>query len=134
MVLLIRIYQTVPGSPLDTLLTTCLPLSPSKRALALEDSRDLEIAHADAARQGSTAAPSSAEDEVDFHYVCFVPSKSGRLYEMDGSKKGPVDKGVDLREGDDMLGENAMKLVKEFIEREKDGNLNFSLMALVPAQ
>ena len=36
-----------------------------------------------------------AEDEVDFHYVCFVKSsKTGHLYELGGDRKGPVDHGI----------------------------------------
>jgi ubiquitin carboxyl-terminal hydrolase L3 len=48
---------------------------------------------------------------------------------LDGDKKGPLDKHIMLREDEDMLSENALKVVREFIQREKT-NLNFSLMAL----
>jgi ubiquitin carboxyl-terminal hydrolase L3 len=113
-------------------LKTSIPLSPHERALALEGSKELEAAHASAALQGDTAVPASAEDEVDFHYVCFIKSRSGRLYEMDGGKKGPVDKGIVL--GDqDLLEEEALGLIREYIQREGSGNLNFSLMALTEA-
>ena len=63
-----------------------------------------------------TAVPASAEDEVDFHYVCFVKSRSGQLYEMDGDKKGPVNKGIALQD-EDLLGPAALGLVKEYIQR-----------------
>jgi len=117
------------GSSLAKLLTTCIPLNPHERALALENSEDVSAAYADAATEGHSAAP-DAEAEVDFHYVCFVQShKTGRLYELDGDKKGPLDKHIMLREDEDMLSENALKVVREFIQREKT-NLNFSLMAL----
>jgi ubiquitin carboxyl-terminal hydrolase L3 len=122
--------QTEPDSPLAKLLATCASLNPDDRALVLEESKDIEDAYANAARQGQTNVPASAESEVDFHYVCFVQShKNHRLYEMDGDKKGPVDSGYSLLDKDDLLGENGLKLVREFIEREK--NLNFSLLALV---
>lgn len=120
-----------PGSSFENLLTTCVPLDPHGRALALENSNDLETAHADAAKQGDSPVP-TAEDEVEFHYVCFVQSnKNGHLYEMDGGKKGPVDRGHVLDEDGDVLGQGGLNLVKEFIQREKGKNLNFSLMALV---
>jgi ubiquitin carboxyl-terminal hydrolase L3 len=48
---------------------------------------------------------------------------------LDGDKKGPLDKHIMLRGDEDMLSENALKVVREFIQREKT-NLNFSLMAL----
>ena len=108
---------------------TCIPLNPQERALALEASEELEAAHFEAAQQGDTAAPASAEDEVDFHYVCFAKSRSGRLYELDGGKKGPINRGL-IPPDEDLLGPGALKLIKEYLEREGSGNLNFSLMAL----
>jgi ubiquitin carboxyl-terminal hydrolase L3 len=123
---------TVPDSPLAKLLATCVPLSPHDRALALEDSKELEESHTDAAHQGDTAIP---EGDVDFHFLCFVQShKNGRLYELDGRKKGPVDTGRTLQGTEDVLNEEGLELVREFIRREKDGNLNFGLLALVPTQ
>jgi len=127
--------STEPDSLLGRLLATCVPLAPHDRALALEDSKDLEEAHAEAAKQGDSAVPANAEDEVEFHYVCFVQShKNGRVYELDGDKKGPVDSGCTLHDDDDLLSENALKLVRDFIRREKDQNVNFSLLALVTVE
>jgi ubiquitin carboxyl-terminal hydrolase L3 len=115
---------------LDKLLATCIPLDPYERALALESSEEVSAAHADAAAQGDSAAP-DAEAEVDFHYVCYVQShQTGRLYEMDGDKKGPLDKHVILREDEDMLSNNALSVVREFVQREGGTNMNFSLLAL----
>jgi len=123
-----------PDSLLAKLLATCVPLAPQDRALALEDSKDLEAAHADAAKRGDSDVPANAEDEVDFHYVCFVQShRNGRIYEMDGDKKGPVDTGVKLREDEDLLSECGVGLVRKFFQREKGENMNFSLLALVPS-
>ena len=100
---------------MDKLLATCIPLDPYGRALALESSEDISAVHADAAAQGDSAAP-DAEAKVDFHYVCFVQShKMGRLYEIDGDKKGPLDKHVILRADEDMLGKNALSVVREFV-------------------
>lgn len=53
---------------------------------------------------------------------------------MDGNKKGPIDKGTVLSGDQDLLSEEVLKFVREFIQREKDGNPNFNLMALVPAE
>jgi len=123
-----------PESALATLLATCIPLPPPARALALERSAELEAAHADAAQQGDSAVPARAEDAVDFHYVCFVRSHAdGHLYEMDGGKRGPVDRGAVLGADGDVLGRGGLDLVRAFIQREKGANLNFSLMALVAA-
>lgn len=119
-------------STLDNLNARCVPLPPFERALALEDSADLERAYASAAQQGDSAVPESAEDEVDYHYIAFVQSNSnGRLYEMDGDKKGPIDTGITLDPGEDMISEKALDPVKRYLRQEKGESLGFSLMALV---
>ncbi|KAI9866106.1 MAG: ubiquitinyl hydrolase 1 [Trichoglossum hirsutum] len=121
-----------PDSSLANLFASCLPLAPDDRALALEASEELESAHAEAAMQGDSSVPNSAEDEVDFHYVCFVKShKNGRLYQMDGDRKGPIDRGPLLSSDEDILAEGGLSVVREFIRRENSGNLKFSLLALV---
>lgn len=125
--------MTVPESPLAKLLTVCSPLSPAERALTIENDKDLETAYNAVATQGDSDVPASAEDEVDFHYVCFVKShKTGHLYEMDGDRKGPVDRGM-LGPMEDVLGERALSIIRGFIARERGGNPNFSLLVLAPA-
>ncbi|KAI0346890.1 cysteine proteinase [Trametopsis cervina] len=80
----------VEGTLLARLLQQCIPCRPEDRALVLEDSAELEKVYTAAALQGDTAPPDNAEDEVDFHYICFARSnKSGKLYELDGDKWGP---------------------------------------------
>lgn len=78
--------------------------------------------------------PTSAEAEVDFHYVCVVKShKTGHLYEMDGDRKGgPVDLGGSLEDDEDVLAEAGLSVVRKFIEREGGENMNFSLLVLAP--
>lgn len=56
--------------------------------------------------------------------------KNGHLYELDGDRKGPVDKGL-LAPDEDLLSASAVKIVKDFMQREHEGNSNFGLMALV---
>ena len=82
--------------------------------------------------QGDSTVPDNAEDEVDFHYVCFVKShKNGHLYQMDGDRKGPIDRGPLLAPQEDVLAEGGLSVIREFIRREKGGNPQFSLLALV---
>jgi ubiquitin carboxyl-terminal hydrolase L3 len=54
------------------LLEETVQLKPEERALVLEDSKELESAYTSVATEGDTQAPENAEDEVDFHYICFV--------------------------------------------------------------
>lgn len=121
---------TASDSTLSKLLEDSLSLQPDERAKILEDSEEIESAYATVARQGDSEVPENPEDEVEFHYVCFVRSpKSGHIYELDGDRKGPIDRGK-FEGAEDMLSEGCLNLVRDFITKEK-GNLNFSLMALV---
>jgi ubiquitin carboxyl-terminal hydrolase L3 len=84
--------------------------------------------------KGDTPAPTYAEDEVDFHFVCFVKSNgNSRIYELDGDRIRPVDKGVVMASNDDMLSEGGLGIVREFIQQKKGDGSGFSLMALVPS-
>jgi ubiquitin carboxyl-terminal hydrolase L3 len=128
--------QIIPDSALDKLIVKATPLAPKERALAVEDSSELENAHASAAATGDTSAP-EASDDVDLHYVCFVKSeKDGHLWEMDGTRKGPLDRGA-LDADEDMLSAKALDLgVRAFLRREEKaggGELRFSLIALAEA-
>lgn len=119
------------GSDLAHLLREALPLKPKDRARLLYESAALESAHRAAAIGGDTVAP-QADADVDLHYVCFIKSSSNRLWEMDGSRKGPLDRGQ-LDEEDDMLSEKALTLgVRAFLKREGESELRFSLIALCP--
>ncbi|EDU45000.1 ubiquitin carboxyl-terminal hydrolase isozyme L1 [Pyrenophora tritici-repentis Pt-1C-BFP] len=122
----------VQGSHLHHLLEKCEPLGPFDRANVLENDTELESAYREVATQGSSQVPANAEDEVDFHYVCFVKSnENGHLYELDGDRKGPKDRGP-LEPDEDVLSDGGRKVIKEFIEREQGQNTNFSLLALAP--
>lgn len=111
-----------------------MPLEPLARAKVLEQSEAVEEAYKEVALQGDSAVPANAEDEVDFHYVCFVKScKDNRLYELDGDRKGPIDRGL-LRADEDLLSrEVLLGVIGEYIRRENGGNPNFSLLVLGPA-
>ncbi|KAI9777416.1 MAG: ubiquitinyl hydrolase 1 [Candelina submexicana] len=124
-----------PSSDLSTLLKSAIPLKPTARADLLYESQALESAHQSAAALGDTSAP-SAEDKVDLHYVCFVKSRNGHLWELDGRRKGPLDRGP-LALADDVLCERALNIgVRSFLKREEmagGGELRFSLIALGPS-
>jgi ubiquitin carboxyl-terminal hydrolase L3 len=124
------VISTAKGTLLSNLLNQGVPLPPAERAHVLEESAELERAHRSVAVKGDTAAPEHGDVEVECHYLCFVRSqKDGHLYELDGDLKGPTDTGVVLEAGQDVLCEDALKLVKQYIDHS--GNVNFGLLALV---
>lgn len=120
--------KTESGSALDKLLKEATPLHPVARAKLLETSQSLAQAHHSAASQGDTAAP-QATDDVDLHYVCFVKTDDGKLWELDGRRKGPLERGS-LEEGEDVLSDKALTLgPKRFIERGGE-DIRFNAVAL----
>ena len=128
--------MTAPSTPLAELITQATPLDPASRAQLLETSPDLATAHASAAAEGDTAAP-AADEKVDLHFVAFIKSPEGNLWELDGSRKGPLNRGK-LPADEDVLGEKALELgAKRFIKAEQEageaGELRFSILALGPS-
>ena len=109
-------------------------MKPADRAQVLEDDAELESAYKMVALQGDSEVPENPEDEVDFHYICFVKSdKDGHLYEMDGDRKGPVDREARLGADEDVLDERSLDVIREFMQRENGHYVGFSLMVLAPA-
>lgn len=116
------------GSELDRLIKEATPLGPEERSRLLEKSEGLASAHKSVASQGDTVAP-DARDDVDLHYVCFVRTDDGNLWELDGRRKGPIMRGT-LTGGEDVLGPNALAMGPlKFLERE-GADLRFSCVAL----
>ncbi|KAJ2989220.1 hypothetical protein NUW58_g3583 [Xylaria curta] len=121
-----------PETTLAHLLQKCIQLKPAERAQELEDSKPLESAYSSVAKEGDTEAP-NAEDEVAFHYFCFVKShQNGHLFLLDGDRKRPIDLG-DLGAEADVLSEKCLNVIRGIMADAagQDDNLNFNLMALV---
>ncbi|KAK3369351.1 ubiquitin carboxyl-terminal hydrolase, family 1 [Lasiosphaeria ovina] len=119
------------GCILARLLQTCIPCGPEQRSGALENSLELEQAHAAVAAKGDSLVPDNAEDDVDFHYICFVRSNvDGHLYELDGDCKGPIDTGIALSAEEDVLSPQALGLIRGYVEQEEE-SIGFNVMALV---
>lgn len=101
----------------------------------LYQSQTLESAHADAAKKGDSTAP-DAEANVDLHFVAFVKSEEGELWELDGRRKGPLNRGK-LGPEDDVLSEKGQQLgVQAFLRREEEAGgreLRFSVVMLGPS-
>jgi ubiquitin carboxyl-terminal hydrolase L3 len=124
-----------PDSDLDTLVKNVTPLRPSERAQFLHDSDMLEKAHAAAAETGDSTAPPLGEDP-GHAFIAFVKGKDGHLWELEGRRKGPVDRGQ-LGEDEDVLSDRALSLGPlAFIQREEaagSGMVRFSCTVLGPS-
>lgn len=126
-----------PGSDLEALRRAAIPLKISERAQMLYDSEAFEAAHKSVANLGDTAVPSpELGHHAGQHFVSFVKAGDGHLWELEGSRKGPIDRGV-LPEDEDVLGPRALDLgINRVIRLVQDagiGDLRFSCIALAPS-
>lgn len=124
-----------PDSDLENFLREAIPLGPDKRANLIYNFKPFETACEEAASNGQSDKP-SAEEEPDLHYVCFVKDKNNFLWEMDGRRKGPLNRGQ-LHPDEDLLSNKALEFgVRPFMRREVasgQGELRFSLISLAPS-
>ena len=104
------------GSVLDAILNS---KSRQERQNILETSHVLDDAYIPIALQGQTAVADDWAWEPPFHYICFV-SLQERVWQLDGDRRGPVDKGERKK---------LVDVVREFMTERGEGA--FSLMALV---
>jgi len=99
-------------------------LSPLERALELENSPSIADAHEQIAAEGQTEAP-SADEELTNHFVAFV-HKNGHLYELDGRREFPVNRGATTPA---TLLEDAVSVCKEYMANDPE-ELRFTVVAL----
>ncbi|OJZ81574.1 hypothetical protein ASPFODRAFT_51959 [Aspergillus luchuensis CBS 106.47] len=119
-----------PDSDLAEIRKQAIPLDMDKRAKMLYDSETFEVAHKSVEQAGDTDA--NLMDERDGgHFVSFVKS-GGKLWELEGSRKGPLERG-DLGEDEDVLSPRALDMgLKRIIDLNagEGGSLCFSCIAL----
>lgn len=122
-----------PGSDLDKLVKNAIPLKPAERANLLYSSDMLETAHKEAAQTGDSRPP-TIEEPVDYAFAAFVKGKDNHLYQMEGWKKGPIDRGV-LGADDDLFCDKALEWGPlAVINEAKASEGRFSCIALVDAE
>lgn len=126
----------VPGSEFERIRRAAIPLKVSERAQMLYDSEAFEAAHESVAHLGDTAAPSpETGHRLGHHFISFVKTNDGHLWELEGSRKGPIDRGV-LAEDEDVLSPRALdmgiKRVIKLVQNAGIDDLRFSCTALAP--
>jgi ubiquitin carboxyl-terminal hydrolase L3 len=131
-----------PDTELARIRAAALPKTMRDRARVLEESAAFEAAHERAAHEraaqlGQSAVPShEAGHHLGNHFVAFVKGADGRLWELEGARTGPLDRGV-LAADEDVLSERALDLglrrVMEIGKADAGGDLRFSCTVLGPA-
>jgi ubiquitin carboxyl-terminal hydrolase L3 len=122
-----------PGSILARIREEALPLKMEERAKYLYDNKEFEEAHQSVAELGDTVAPDAEGGNEAGHFIAFIKGDDGKLWELEGSRKGPIERGL-LEDDEDVLSEKALALgIGRIIELEKangGGELRFSCIAL----
>lgn len=128
----------VPGSHFDRIRRAAVPLGMAERAKMLHDDEAFEVAHMSVAGMGDTPPPHDPQDPHAAHgqhFVSFVKADDGRLWELEGSRKGPLDRGL-LTDDEDPLSPAALdKGLRRVIKLEQEAggrDLRFSCIALAP--
>jgi ubiquitin carboxyl-terminal hydrolase L3 len=125
----------LPGSLLEQLRNAAIPLPKDERAQMLHDSKGFEEAHQSVAGLGDTPEPAIGSGEhMGQHFVAYVKA-NGHLWELEGSREGPLDRGA-LGEEEDVLSPKALELgLKRIIKLDLDAggqDPRFSCIALAP--
>ncbi|KAI3392812.1 hypothetical protein diail_5161 [Diaporthe ilicicola] len=125
----------LPGSDFEKIRRDAIPLKMADRAQMLHDSEPFEAAHKSVVEIGDTAAPPPEDNRhAGQHFVSFV-KEGGHLWELEGSRKGPIDRGV-LEEAEDVLSPRALELgikrVIKLVQAAGIQDLRFSCTALAP--
>ncbi|KAJ4414427.1 hypothetical protein N0V82_007934 [Gnomoniopsis sp. IMI 355080] len=126
----------LPGSDFEKLRRDAIPLKMDERAQMLYDSQSFEDAHAAVANLGDTVPPTpEVGHHVGGHFVSFVKADDGNIWELEGSRKGPINRGV-LAADEDVLSPKALELgLKRVIKLVQDAgidDLRFSCTVLAP--
>ncbi|KAF2872453.1 ubiquitin carboxyl-terminal hydrolase [Massariosphaeria phaeospora] len=120
-----------PDSDLAAIRSLAIPLDMTKRAEMLYNSEPFELAHKSVEQAGDSYAD-PADKRDGGHFVSFVKS-DGKLWELEGDRKGPLERGS-LADDEDVLSPRALDLgIKRIIKLNADGgggDLRFSCIAL----
>ncbi len=120
-----------PDSDLAAIRSLAIPLDMTKRAEMLYNSEPFELAHKSVELAGDSYADLTGKLEGG-HFVSFVKS-GGKLWELEGSRKGPLERGS-LADNEDVLSPRALDMgIKRIIKLNADGggeDLRFSCIAL----
>jgi ubiquitin carboxyl-terminal hydrolase L3 len=112
------------GSWMKTFVDSTQDKSPEERGDFFAGDSKIKELHEAHVSGGDNAT--AAVDDVDNHFIVFV-QKNGKLYELDGRKRGVVDHG-DVTP-DDFCARAAGVIQTEFMQKDPE-NLNFTIVAL----
>lgn len=127
-----HILQMAGDAPLEAFVRSNLDAAPEARGQALLTAEALKAPSDDAAVDTSAQTPCPHRDgpPLDHHFVAFVRTPEGRLVELDGTKRCPVDHGATTAET--FLEDAAAAVRASYVAADPDVH-GFALMALAAA-
>lgn len=115
-----------PNSPLAEFYEKTKSMTADERALVLLNDERIHQAHEETAAQGQTEMLESAR--VGHHYIAYILSNENKIYEMNGSSRGPHAKFIA-----ESTKENFAAAITKEIKRRVDemrGDIHFSLVGI----
>lgn len=117
------------GGPLTTFLDFTKDFTPNLRGLAITNSETLRLAHNSFASPQHVVVEKEKKAETDddlYHFISYIP-KSGKIYELDGLKPGPVVVGEGTASN---WVSTVIPIIQKRIDEYSVGEIRFCLMAL----
>ncbi len=115
-----------PNSPLAEFFEKTKTMTADERAITLLNDTQIHQAHEETAEQGQTEMVDG--DRVGYHYIAYIQSKSNKLYELNGSTRGPQAKFIRELNKESFYA-HVTREIKEKVN-ELDGDIRFNLIGL----
>ncbi|CAF1286745.1 unnamed protein product [Adineta steineri] len=118
--------QFKSNSPLAEFFEKTKTMTADERATTLLNDKTIHQAHEEIAEQGQTEMVDSGR--VGYHYIAYIVSKSNKLYELNGSTKGPQAKFIGELNNESFYS----YITREIKQRvnELNGDIRFNLIGL----
>jgi ubiquitin carboxyl-terminal hydrolase L3 len=115
-----------PNSPLAEFFDKTKTMTADERALVLLNDTTIHEAHEETAEEGQTEMLESGK--VGYHYIAYIVRDNNKLYELNGSTKGPQAKFIG-EFNEQSFFSRVTGEIKRKVE-ELDGDIRFNLIAL----
>jgi len=115
-----------PNSPLAEFFEKTKTMTADERAITLLNDTQIHQAHEETAEQGQTEMVDG--DRVGYHYIAYIQSKSNKLYELNGSTRGPQAKFIRELNKESFYA-HVTREIKEKVD-QLDGDIRFNLIGL----
>ncbi|KAF7886024.1 hypothetical protein EAF00_010127 [Botryotinia globosa] len=121
----------LPETILSRLYQRSIPLAPDDRAIMLYNDQNYEDAHQAIAGLGDKASPTGKAEKPRRNFVAFVRGEDGWLWEMDGTRGGPIRREPRLEEHEDLLTDDILRFcMGGFVDTDSDEDTMCSCIAL----